>query len=60
MKEHVVAFLHYICTGTSRETGVSAWLELAMCLVFNGGLYQRDNVLESNVLNYVSGSNKKG
>ena len=28
--------------------------------MFNGGLYQRDNVLESHSLNYVSGSNKKG
>ena len=60
MKEHAVAFLHCICTGTSHETGVSAWHELALCLVFNGGLCQMDNVLQLHGLNYVSGSNKKG
>ena len=55
-----MAFLYCISTGISRETGVSAWHELAPCLVFNGGLCQMDNVLESDGLNYVSGSNKKG
>ena len=60
MKRHVMAFLYCICTETSRETSVSVWNELTLCLVFNGGLCQRDNVLESHDLNYVSGSNKKG
>ena len=46
--------------GTSCKIGVSAWHKLTLCLVFNGGLYQRDNVLESQNLNYVSGSSKKG
>ena len=52
-------FLHYICTGTSHETDVSAWHELTLFLVLNGGLCQRENILESHGLNYVSGSNKK-
>ena len=60
MKEHVVAFLHCICMGTSRETGVSAWHKLTQCSVFNGGLCQRDNVLESHGLTYMSGNNKEG
>ena len=55
-----MAFMHCICTGTSRETGVSAWNELTLCLVFNGGLCRRDNVLESHGLNYVSSNNRKG
>ena len=42
-----MAFLHCICMGTSRKTGVSAWHELTLCLVFNGGLWLRDNVLKS-------------
>ena len=50
-----MAFLHCICIGTSREMGVSAYHELVLCLMFNGGLCQRDNVLESHDLNYVSG-----
>ena len=60
MKEHAVTFRHCTCIGTSRETGVSAWHKLTLCLVFNGGLCQRDNVLELHGLNDVSGSIKKG
>ena len=52
--------LHCICTGTSHKTGVSAWHKLTLSLVFNGGFYQGDNVLELHDLNYVSGSSMKG
>ena len=55
-----MAFLHCICTGTSFKTSVSAWHELTLRLVFNGGLCLRDNVLELHGLNFVSSSNKKG
>ena len=55
-----MVFLHCIFTGTLHEAGVSAWNELALYSTFNGGLCQRDNILESHCLNYVSGGNKKG
>ena len=35
MKEHAMAFcIAYARTGASRETGVSAWHERTLCLVF--------------------------
>ena len=38
MKWHAMTYALHLCTGHYIESGVSAWLGLTPCLVFDGGL----------------------
>ena len=38
MKWHAMTYALHLCMGHHVESGVSAWLGLTLCLVFDGGL----------------------